>query len=400
MTDRTPRLLAAVVWGLAFLPSLAAAAAGSNAPHCPGPVAAMPRAAPAAFKVAALGENEVRLTFIGHATFLIESPHGVRIATDYNDAIALPIMPDIVTMNHAHATHYTNHPDPGIKVVLRGWNDDGSPAVRDLSYQDVRVRNVPTNIRDGAGGTERYGNSVFIFEVASLCIVHLGHLHHTLTSEQLAAIGPVDVVMAPVDGTYTLRLECQWQSWQQPSWLTARVEQGVTNAGKLMKEGGCHSIKLEGGAVHAELVARLVAAGIPVMGHIGLTPQSINTIGSFRAQGRDEADWGPIEEDARAVTEAGAFSVVIEAVAEPLARRITGAIAIPTIGIGGSVACDGQILVLEDMLGLSPRVPKFVRRYGDLGPAIEAAVAAYATDVRARAFPGPEQVYSMRTKRK
>jgi L-ascorbate metabolism protein UlaG (beta-lactamase superfamily) len=204
MTDSNPRLLAAAVWVLAFLPSLAAAAGG--APHCPGPVAAMPRAMPAAFKVAALGENEVRLTFIGHATFLIETPHGVRIATDYNDAIGLPIVPDIVTMNHAHATHYTNHPDPGIKVVLRGWNDDGSPAIRDLSYADVRVRNVPTNIRDGAGGTERYGNSVFIFEVASLCIVHLGHLHHTLTPEQLAAIGPVDVVMAPVDGTYTLDL--------------------------------------------------------------------------------------------------------------------------------------------------------------------------------------------------
>jgi 3-methyl-2-oxobutanoate hydroxymethyltransferase len=139
---------------------------------------------------------------------------------------------------------------------------------------------------------------------------------------------------------------------------------------------------------------------VPVMGHIGLTPQSINTIGSFRAQGRDEADWGPIEDDARAVTQAGAFCVVIEAVAEPLARRITGAIEIPTIGIGGSVACDGQILVLEDMLGLSPRVPKFVRRYGDLGPAIQAAVAAYAADVRARSFPGPEHVYPMRTKAK
>jgi len=207
MTDRNPagRLLAAVVLVLGFLPSLAAAAAPSF-PHCPGPVAARPPAVPAALEVAARSENEVRLTFIGHATFLIESPHGVRIATDYNDAVALPILPDIVTMNHAHPTHYTNHPDPGIKVVLRGWNDDGSPAVRDVAYGDVRVRNVPTNIRDGAGGTERYGNSVFIFAVASLCIVHLGHLHHTLTPEQLAAIGPVDVVMAPADGIYTLDL--------------------------------------------------------------------------------------------------------------------------------------------------------------------------------------------------
>jgi 3-methyl-2-oxobutanoate hydroxymethyltransferase len=134
------------------------------------------------------------------------------------------------------------------------------------------------------------------------------------------------------------------------------------------------------------------------MGHIGLTPQSINTLGSFRAQGRDESDWGPIEDDARAVAQAGCFSVVIEAVAEPLARKLTTEIAIPTIGIGGSVACDGQILVLEDMLGLSPRVPKFVKRYGNLGAAIEAAVAAYAAEVRARAFPGAENVYPMREK--
>ena len=132
------------------------------------------------------------------------------------------------------------------------------------------------------------------------------------------------------------------------------------------------------------------------MGHIGLTPQSINTIGSFRAQGREEKDWGAIEEDARAVADAGAFAVVIEAVAEPLAARITAQIAIPTIGIGASAACDGQILVLEDMLGLSPRVPKFVRRYGELGPSIEAAVAAYAADVRARGFPGPDNVYAMK----
>src|SRR5262247_2721894 len=180
----------------------------------------------------------------------------------------------------------------------------------------------------------------------------------------------------------------------------ASKEQAFLSAARVMKETGCGAIKLEGGRRMAETIAFLVERGVPVMGHIGLTPQSINTIGSFRAQGRDEADWGPIEADARAVTQAGAFSVVIEAVAEPLARRITAAVEIPTIGIGGSVACDGQILVLEDMLGLSPRVPKFVRRYGDLGPAIEAAVAAYATDVRSRAFPGPEHVYPMRTKGK
>jgi 3-methyl-2-oxobutanoate hydroxymethyltransferase len=180
----------------------------------------------------------------------------------------------------------------------------------------------------------------------------------------------------------------------------ASKEQAFLNAARVMKETGCGAIKVEGGRRTAETIAFLVERGVPVMGHVGLTPQSINTIGSFRAQGRDEADWPPIEEDARAVADAGAFSMVIEAVAEPLARRITANVAIPTIGIGGSVACDGQILVLEDMLGLSPRVPKFVRRYGDLGPAIEAAVAAYATDVRSRAFPGPEHVYPMRTKGK
>jgi 3-methyl-2-oxobutanoate hydroxymethyltransferase len=165
-----------------------------------------------------------------------------------------------------------------------------------------------------------------------------------------------------------------------------------------MKETGCGAIKLEGGRRMAETIAFLVERGVPVMGHVGLTPQSINTIGSFRAQGRDEADWGPIEADAMAVSDAGAFALVIEAVAEPLARRITQQVAIPTIGIGASAACDGQILVLEDMLGLSPRVPKFVRRYGDLGPGIEAAISAYAGDVRSRGFPGPEHVYPMRRK--
>jgi 3-methyl-2-oxobutanoate hydroxymethyltransferase len=180
----------------------------------------------------------------------------------------------------------------------------------------------------------------------------------------------------------------------------ASREQAFMSAARVMKETGCGAIKLEGGRRMAETIRFLVERGVPVMGHIGLTPQSINTIGSFRAQGRDEGDWGPIEDDARAVSDAGAFSVVVEAVAEPLARKITADVPIPTIGIGGSVACDGQILVLEDMLGLSPRVPKFVRRYGQLGPSIAAAVAAYAADVRARAFPGPENVYPMRTKGK
>jgi 3-methyl-2-oxobutanoate hydroxymethyltransferase len=178
----------------------------------------------------------------------------------------------------------------------------------------------------------------------------------------------------------------------------ASKEQAFMNAARVMKETGCGAIKVEGGRRLAETVAFLAERGVPVMGHVGLTPQAINTIGSFRAQGREEKDWGPIEDDARAVADAGAFAIVIEAVAEPLARRITAQVPVPTIGIGASPACDGQILVLEDMLGLSPRVPKFVKRYGDIGPEIEAAVAGYAEEVRARVFPGPDHVYGMKKK--
>ena len=176
----------------------------------------------------------------------------------------------------------------------------------------------------------------------------------------------------------------------------ASKEQAFASCARVLKETGCGAIKLEGGRRMAETIAFLVERGVPVMGHVGLTPQAINTIGSFRAQGREEKDWAPIEGDASAVAEAGAFAVVIEAVAEPLAARITTQVPIPTIGIGASPACDGQILVLEDMLGLSPRVPKFVKRYGELGPSIEAAVKAYAADVRARAFPGHDNVYGMK----
>jgi 3-methyl-2-oxobutanoate hydroxymethyltransferase len=176
----------------------------------------------------------------------------------------------------------------------------------------------------------------------------------------------------------------------------ASKEQAFASAARVMKETGCGAIKLEGGRRMAETIAFLVERGVPVMGHVGLTPQAINTIGSFRAQGRDPSDWAPIEADARAVADAGAFAVVLEAIAEPLGRSITEASAIPTIGIGASVACDGQVLVLEDMLGLSARVPKFVKRFGDLGPAIERAVKGYAQEVRARRFPGPEHVYPMR----
>jgi len=179
----------------------------------------------------------------------------------------------------------------------------------------------------------------------------------------------------------------------------ASREQAFMSAARIMKETGCGAIKLEGGKRMADTIAFLVERGIPVMGHVGLTPQSINALGGFRTQGRDPSDWRPIEDDARAVADAGAFAVVLEAIAEPLGAKITREIAIPTIGIGASAACDGQILVLEDMLGLSPRVPKFVKRYGDLGPAIDRAVADYAAEVRERRFPAADNVYAIKPKR-
>lgn len=159
----------------------------------------------AAFHPAALKPSEVRMTFIGHSTFLIESAGGVSSATDYNDYIRPSQPPDIATMNRAHNSHFTDLPEPTIKHVLRGWSPDGGPARHDVTLGDVRVRNVPTNIREwGGGGTMAYGNSIFVFEIAGLCIGHLGHLHHPPTTQQLAQIGQLDVVMAPVDGSYTI----------------------------------------------------------------------------------------------------------------------------------------------------------------------------------------------------
>jgi len=185
----------------------------------------------------------------------------------------------------------------------------------------------------------------------------------------------------------------------------ASKEQAFHSAARILKETLCGAVKLEGGVNMAETIEFLTTRGIPVMAHIGLTPQSINTLGSFKSQGKEEAlkleqggNGGPIQDDAVAVAQAGAFSVVVEAVAEPLAKRITQIIPIPTIGIGASNACDGQVLVLEDMLGLSPWVPKFVKRYGNLGPGIEAAIQDYANEVRSRAFPGPEHVYGVKPK--
>jgi L-ascorbate metabolism protein UlaG (beta-lactamase superfamily) len=164
---------------------------------------ASPRIVPASFTEAKLAADEVKLTFIGHASFIIESPGGTRLVTDYAGNSA-GIVPDAVTMNRAHSTHYTDSPDPAIKHVLRGWNPEGGPAVHDVEIGDIRVRNVTTDIRGGMAGRMKDGNSIFIFEVAGLCIGHLGHLHHLLGAEHLGMIGRLDIVMVPVDGGYTM----------------------------------------------------------------------------------------------------------------------------------------------------------------------------------------------------
>jgi 3-methyl-2-oxobutanoate hydroxymethyltransferase len=167
------------------------------------------------------------------------------------------------------------------------------------------------------------------------------------------------------------------------------------NAARVLKETGCGAIKLEGGVQMADTIRYLTERGIPVVSHIGMTPQAINTIGSFKPRGRYRSEWAAYEADAKAIADAGAFAVVIEALAELLAARITKEIPIPTIGIGASAECDGQILVLEDMLGLSPRVPKFVKEYAQIGAGIEAAVKAFAIEVRTRAFPTADYTYPM-----
>ncbi|MBA1142377.1 3-methyl-2-oxobutanoate hydroxymethyltransferase [Mesorhizobium neociceri] len=175
-------------------------------------------------------------------------------------------------------------------------------------------------------------------------------------------------------------------------------QQAFRSAARIIAETGCAAVKLEGGQTMAETIRCLATRGVPVMAHVGLTPQAVNISGGYRVQGRGD-DAERIRRDAFAVTEAGAFAVVLEKVPEPLARRITAEIAIPTIGIGASPACDGQILVSDDMLGLFTSFrPKFVKRYAELGDQAEAAITAYAADVRQRRFPAAEHLYANASK--
>ena len=173
----------------------------------------------------------------------------------------------------------------------------------------------------------------------------------------------------------------------------ASPQQAFESASRMLKDTGCAAVKLEGGAAMAETVAFLTARGIPVMGHVGLTPQAVNVLGGYNARGRSQAEADKIVSDAQALDQAGAFAVVVEGVVEPIAIDVTKAILCPTIGIGASAQCDGQVLVTEDMLGMFERVPRFVKRYEAIAETISGAAARYAQEVRERSFPGVEQTY-------
>jgi 3-methyl-2-oxobutanoate hydroxymethyltransferase len=268
-----------------------------------------------------------------------------------------------------------------------------TPQIRRVTAPDIRARK---------GGVPIVSLTAYHAHTAALLDQHcdvilvgdsLGMVMHGLETTV-----PVSLDMMILQGRAVMRgsrhalvvVDMPFGSYEESPQVAFRA------AVRIMKETGCGAVKLEGGVRMAETIRFLVDRGVPVMAHIGLTPQAVNTLGGFKAQGRDVSQWQQIEDDADAVSEAGAFSVVVEAVAEPLAARITQRIAAPTIGIGASVSCDGQILVLEDMLGLSPNPPRFVRAYGKLADHISEAVAAYADDVKARAFPAPENTYPLR----
>lgn len=186
-------------------------------------------------------------------------------------------------------------------------------------------------------------------------------------------------------------VDLPWASYQESP------AQAFRNAARVLAETGASAVKLEGGEEMAETVEFLVRRGIPVMGHVGLTPQAVNALGGYRARGRSDAEQAKILGDARAIAEAGAFAIVVEGVVEPLARQITEQVPVVTIGIGASAACDGQVLVTDDMLGLfAGFTPKFVKRYAEIGEQVSQAAASYAADVRARAFPEAAHVFPVR----
>ncbi|MGM4915811.1 MBL fold metallo-hydrolase [Tardiphaga sp. 813_E8_N1_3] len=205
-------LSALTCWVLSWFVTPALAQNAPRGSECLAMATRPPLAVPVSLRRTAAKADEVTITYAGHSTYYIDTPGGVTIATDYNGIYKLDRIPDVVTMNRAHSTHYTLHPDPRIKTVLHGWGETGQPAQIHERIGDVLIRNVTTDIRryygDDAGGEMvKDGNSIFIFEVAGLCIGHLGHLHHKLDESHFAAIGRLDIVMVPIDGSYTMSLD-------------------------------------------------------------------------------------------------------------------------------------------------------------------------------------------------
>src|SRR6478735_1831046 len=206
------RLLPVVLAAFAWLTPSAFAQNAPRGSECLAMAERPPRAIPVSLRRTAAKADEVSITYAGHSTYYIDTPGGVTIATDYNGIYKLDRIPDVVTMNRAHSTHYTLYPDPRIKTVLHGWGESGQPAQIHERIGDVLIRNVTTDIRryvgdDSGGEMMKDGNSIFIFEVAGLCIGHLGHLHHKLDETHLAQIGRLDIVMVPIDGSYTMSLD-------------------------------------------------------------------------------------------------------------------------------------------------------------------------------------------------
>jgi hypothetical protein len=212
MLRRFTIVLAALIVAPGSLTGSAATQDGSRGSECLAMANAPPRATPVSLRRTAAVAEDVTISYVGHSTYAITTPGGITIATDYSGVYKPDRVPDVVTMNRAHSTHYTLFPDARIAHVLRGWGDDGKPAQIRERVGDVLIRNITTDIRpyigsDGGGALVKDGNSIFVFEVAGLCIGHLGHLHHKLDDSHFAAIGRLDIVMVPIDGTYTMSLD-------------------------------------------------------------------------------------------------------------------------------------------------------------------------------------------------
>lgn len=263
----------------------------------------------------------------------------------------------------------------------------------------ARRRTVPA-IRQQKGGTPLVMLTAYTVRTAQLLDPHCDML---LVGDSLGQViyglpstVPVTLEMMAAHGAAVVRgsihalvvIDMPFGSYE------GSPEQAFASAATLLKQTGAAAVKLEGGEAMAATVRFLSERGIPVMGHVGLTPQAVNALGGYGARGRSEAEAAKIVADARAIADAGAFALVIEGVVEPVAVQITRAVACPTIGIGASAQCDGQVLVAEDMLGLFERTPRFVKRFGDMAGTIDAAAAAYAAEVRDRRFPTADQVYA------